>query len=190
MESDLTKRRPSIIPGFLPGLPDGWTPTIQSVEESTNEDERFEKISSGPTKTLSHLPSITSYETKPYLTIQKFHLNGHPAMSMAHTHGVCVLNTDAEQIIACDHYNNRLLMFDSNNDGNLLEIFRGDMATPECVIAHPHCPQQIYVTKAHSLSLYDLEKKQFIQKLGSEESGHANNRFNSPCGAVVDPANG
>ena len=86
--------------------------------------------------------------------------------------------------------NNRLLMFDSTTDGHLKEIFRGDMATPECVAIRPHYQQQIYITKAHSVSLYDLEKKQVIQKLGNEESGHANNRFNSPGGIVVDPANG
>ncbi|CAF1513039.1 unnamed protein product [Rotaria sordida] len=189
MESDLTKRRPSLIPGCLPGLPSGWTPIIDSVPENSNDDEDHYKKSFTPSG-LSYLPSITSYETKPYLKIKKFQLNNHPIMSMAHTHGICVLNTEAEEIIACDHYNNRLLMFDSNTDGRLLDIFRGDMATPECVTPRPHYQQQIYITKAHSISLYDLEKKHVIQKLGSEESGHANNRFKSPCGIVVDPANG
>ncbi|CAF0953565.1 unnamed protein product [Rotaria sordida] len=189
MESDLTKRRPSLIPGCLPGLPSGWTPIIDSVPESSNDDEDHYKKSFTPSG-LTYLPSITSYETKPYLKIKKFQLNNHPIMSMAHTHGICVLNTEAEEIIACDHYNNRLLMFDSNTDGRLLDIFRGDMATPECVTPRPHYQQQIYITKAHSISLYDLEKKHVIQKLGSEESGHANNRFKSPCGIVVDPANG
>jgi hypothetical protein len=185
MESELTKRRPSIIPGCLPGLPAGWTPTIDPVEEGGSDDESDHK-----TISLSFLPSITEYETKPCLTIKKFHLNNQSTMSMAHTYGVCVLNTDEEEIIACDHYNNRLLMFDSNTDGRLLEIFRGDLATPECVTPRPHYRQQIYITKAHSISLYDLEKKQYIQKLGCEESGHANNRFNSPSGLTVDPTNG
>jgi len=185
MESELTKRRPSIIPGCLPGLPAGWTPTIDPVEEGGSDDESDHKTSS-----LSFLPPITEYDIKPCLTIKKFHLNNQPTMSMAHTYGVCVLNTDEEEIIACDHYNNRLLMFDSNTDGRLLEIFRGDLATPECVTPRPHYRQQIYITKAHSISLYDLEKKQYIQKLGCEESGHANNRFNSPSGLAVDPTNG
>ena len=156
---------------------------VSAVEESDNDED-------SPSGTLDRLPSISDYETKPFLTIKKFHLDGHPPMSMAHLHGVCVLNTEAEEIIACDHYNNRLLMFDSTNDGRLLEIFRGDMATPEYVTPRPHYRQQIYLTKAHSISLYDLEKKQFIQKLGNEESGHGNNRFNSPGGIAVDSANG
>jgi hypothetical protein len=185
MESELTKRRPSIIPGFLPGLPAGWTPTIGSVEEGESDEENDHK-----TTTLSYLPAITDYETKPFITIKKFQLNNQSTTSMAHTYGICVLNTEEEEIIACDHYNNRLLMFDSNTDGHILEIFRGDLATPECVTPRPHYRQQIYITKAHSISLYDLEKKQFIQKLGTEESGHANNRFNSPSGITVDPANG
>ena len=187
MESELTKRRPSIIPGFLPGLPSEWTSTMGPIEEDENDDGKISTKSC----LLSYLPSITNYKTKPYLTIKRFHLNNKStAMSMAHTHGICILNTDAEEVIACDHYNNRLLMFDSSTDGRLLEIFRGDMSTPECVTPRPHYSKQIYITKAHSLSLYDLEKKRFIQKLGIEESGHANNRFNSPCGIVADPANG
>lgn len=187
MESELTKRRPSIIPGCLPGLPAGWTPTIGTVEEGGSDDDENEHKNSS----LSYLPAITEYETKPCLTIKKFQLNNQSTMSsMAHTYGVCVLNTEEEEIIACDHYNNRLLMFDSNTDGHLLEIFRGDIATPEYVTPRPHYRQQIYLTKAHSISLYDLEKKQFIQKLGSEESGHANNRFNSPSGIAVDPTSG
>jgi hypothetical protein len=190
MESELTKRRPSIIPGFLPGLPLGWTPNIASVDEEGDSDDENDSKKSLFSNALSYLPPILDYETKPYLTIKKFCLNNQSTMSMAHTYGVCVLNTENEEIIACDHYNNRLLMFDSNTDGQLLEIFRGDLATPENVTARPHYRQQIYVTKAHSISLYDLEKKQFIQKLGCEESGHANNRFNSPSGIAVDPANG
>lgn len=187
MESDLTKRRPSIIPGWLPGLPSGWTPTVDAVDESPKDDAEFaHKFFAS---NLVYLPSVTNYETKPYLTIKKFNLNNQASMSMAHTHGVCVLNTEGEQVIACDHYNNRLLMFDSN-DGHLLEIFRGDMATPECVASRPHYQQQIYITKAHSISLYDLEKKQTIQKLGCEEGGHANNRFSSPGGISVDATNG
>ncbi|CAF3124279.1 unnamed protein product [Rotaria socialis] len=189
MESDLTKRRPSVIPGWSPVLPAGYIPAIPPVDDTASDTEQDAKNSSTSNR-LSHLPSITSYETKPYLRIKKFHFNNQAAMSMAHTHGICVLNTDEEQIIACDHYNNRLLMFDSNTDGRLLEIFRGDMATPECVASRPHYQHQIYITKAHSISLYDLEKKQFIHQLGSEESGHANNRFNSPGGMSVDPANG
>jgi hypothetical protein len=138
---------------------------------------------------------MTNYETKSYLTIKKLHYQSPSSgqtttTSMAHTYGICVLNTEAEEIIACDHYNNRLLMFDSNENGNLLQIFRGDLATPECVTPRPNYQQQIYVTKAHSISLYDLERKMVIQKLGTEDSGHANNRFNSPSGIVVDPANG
>ena len=188
MESDLTKRRPSLVPGCLPGLPVGWTPTINSVEEGENDNENgFNNSSSS---TVPYLPSITNYETKPHLTIKKFQLNNQSTSSMALTYGICVLNTEAEEIIACDHYNNRLLMFDSNTDGHLLEIFRGDIATPEGVTPRPNYRQQIYITKAHSISLYDLEKKQFIQKLGLEESGHANNRFNIPGGVVVDPDNG
>lgn len=109
---------------------------------------------------------------------------------MAHTHGVCVLNTEAEEVIACDYYNNRLLMFDSAEDGRLLQAFRGDLTTPECVAPRPNHPQQIYITKPHAICLYDLEKKAFIQKLGAETSGHANNRFNSPGGIAVDPDNG
>ena len=192
MESELTKRRPSIIPGCLPGLPMGWTPSIGTLEEggSDDDDEENESKKTSLSSVLSYLPLITDYETKPWLTIKKFSLNNQSTMSMAHTYGVCVLNTEDEEIIACDHYNNRLLMFDSNTDGHLLEIFRGDLATPECVTARPHYRQQIYVSKAHSISLYDLEKKKFIQKLGFEESGHANNRFNSPSGIAVDPANG
>ena len=192
MESDLTKRRPSLIPGCLPGLPAGWTPMMGSVDEDENEDgQENDQKTSHPSTTLGHLPSITDYPTKPYMTIKKFHLSQQATtMSMAHTYGVCVLNTEAEEIIACDHYNNRLLMFDSSTDGRLLEIFRGDLATPECVIPRPHYQQQIYISKAHSISLYDLEKKKCIQKLGSEESGHANNRFNSPSGLAADPDNG
>jgi hypothetical protein len=190
MESDLTKRRPSLIPGCLPGLPAGWTPTIGSVTEDESDDDENDQKTPYSSSTLSNLSSITNYETKPYLTIKKFQLNNQATMSMAHTYGICVLNTEAEEIIACDHYNNRLLMFDSNTDGHLLEIFRGDMATPECVTARPNYRQQIYITKAHSISLYDLEKKQCIQKLGIEESGHANNRFNSPGGIAVDSVTG
>lgn len=191
MESELTKRRPSIIPGCLPGLPAGWTPSIGPLEEggSDDDDENDSKKSSW-SNVLTYLPPVTEYETKPWLTIKKFHLNNQATMSMAHTYGICVLNTEEEEVIACDHYNNRLLMFDSNTDGRLLEIFRGDLATPDNVVARPHYRQQIYITKAHSISLYDLEKKKFIQKLGSEESGHANNRFNSPNGIAVDPDNG
>jgi hypothetical protein len=189
MESDLTKRRPSLIPGCLPGVPAGWTPSIDTVEEGGSDEENDFKKSFSSTS-LSDLPSITNYDTTPYLTIKKFQSLNQSTMSMAHTHGICVLNTEAEEIIACDHYNNRLLMFDSNTDGHLLEIFRGDIATPECVTPRPHHRQQIYITKAHSISLYDLEKKQFIQKLGCEDNGHGNNRFNSPSGVVVDPANG
>lgn len=190
MESDLTKRRPSLIPGLLPGLPAGWTPTIGSVSEDEQEDEQ-ENRSQYSSGTIAHLPSIGDYDTKPFLTIKKFRRsNDQTTMSMAHTYGVCVLNTEEEEILACDHYNNRLLLFDSASDGRLLEIFRGDLATPECVVARPFYRQQVYLTKAHSLSLYDLEKKTFIQKLGSEENGHANNRFNSPSGLAVDPNNG
>lgn len=190
MESNLTKRRPSIVPGSLPGLPDGWTPSFDTVDEDDDRSSAF------PSSALvAALPAISNYETKPYLSIKKLHAEN-PASgktttaSMAHTYGICVLNTEAEEIIACDHYNNRLLMFESSGAGNLLEIFRGDLATPECVTPRPNYRQQIYVTKAHSISLYDLEKKQVIQKLGAEESGHANNRFNSPGGIVVDPVNG
>jgi len=194
MESDLTKRRPSIIPGCLPGLPLGWQPSVDTVEEDSSDEEN-DSLKAFSSPLISYLPPITNYETKPYLTIKKFHYQNPSSgqtstMSMAHTYGICVLNTEAEEIIACDHYNNRLLMFDSNTDGRLLQIFRGDLATPECVTPRPHHRQQIYITKAHSISLYDLEKKKFIQKLGSEESGHANNRFNLPGGVVVDPANG
>ena len=39
MESDLTKRRPSIIPGCLPGLPMGWTPSIGPLEEGGSDDD-------------------------------------------------------------------------------------------------------------------------------------------------------
>jgi len=184
MESDLTKRRPSLIPGCSLDLLAGWTPTINSVEEGENDNENFSS------SIVPYLPSITSYETKPYLTINKSQLANQSKLSMALTYGICVLNTEAEEIIACDHYNNRLLMFDSNTDGHLLDIFRGDLTSPECVTPRPNYRQQIYVTKAHSISLYDLEKKQFIQKLGIEESGHANNRFNLPGGIVVDPDNG
>lgn len=109
---------------------------------------------------------------------------------MAHTYGMCVLNTDAEELIVCDHYNNRLLMFDTQTDGRLIDVFRGDLVSPECVATRPNHPHQVYVTKAHSLSLYDLDRKQFIQRLGIEESGHANNRFNLPGGVTVDPTNG
>jgi hypothetical protein len=194
MESDLTKRRPSIIPGCLPGLPAGWTPSIGTVDEGSSDDEENDGVKSY-SSTLSYLPPISNYEIKPYLTIKKFQFQKPSSgeittMSMAHTYGICVLNTEAEEIIACDHYNNRLLMFDSNTDGRILEIFRGDLATPECVTPRPHHRQQIYITKTHSISLYDLEKKMVIQKLGGEESGHANNRFNSPGGIAVDPANG
>ncbi|CAF1043315.1 unnamed protein product [Adineta steineri] len=184
MESDLTKRRPSLVPDSFPCFPPGWTPTIPAVEEDDIDDEN-----NYSRRVLPYLPTITSYDTKPHMTIKKFQLNNHSS-SMAHTYGICVLNTEAEEIIACDHYNNRLLMFDSTTDGRLLESFRGDIATPECVTTRPNHPQQIYITKAHSISLYDLEKKQFIQKLGIEESGHANNRFNLPGGIVVDPENG
>jgi len=190
MESELTKRRPSIIPGCLPGFPGGWTPSIGPLEEGSDDDEENESKKSLFSNEIAYLPPIADYETKPWLTIKKFRLNSQSTILMAHTHGICVLNSEDEEIIACDHYNNRLLMFDSNTDGRLLEIFRGDLATPESVLARPHYRQQIYVTKAHSISLYDLEKKKFIQKLGCEESGHANNRFNSPCGMAVDPANG
>lgn len=189
MESELTKRRPSIIPGCLPGLPAGWTPTIDPVEEAGSDDDENDRKKL-LFSALPYLPAINEYETKPSLKIKKFPSNNQTTMSMAHTHGVCVLNTENEEILACDHYNNRLLMFDSNSDGRLLEIFRGDLATPEYVTPRPHYRQQVYLTKAHSISLYDLEKKQFIQKLGTEESGHANNRFNSPNGVAVDPING
>jgi hypothetical protein len=195
MESDLTKRRPSIIPGCLPGLPLGWSPSIDTVEEDTSDEDEIERLKSFSSPLISYLPPITNYETKPYMTIKKFQYQNPSSgqtttMSMAHTYGICLLNTEAEEIIACDHYNNRLLMFDSNTDGRLLEIFRGDLATPECVTPRPHHRQQIYLTKANSISLYDLEKKKIIQKLGNEESGHANNRFKSPSGIVVDPVNG
>lgn len=194
MESDLTKRRPSIIPGSLPDFP-GWTPSIDTVEEDDSDEEENGRSKSFSSPLISYLPSIKTYETKSYLTIKKFPYQNPSSgqtttMSMAHTYGICVLNTEAEEIIACDHYNNRLLMFDSNTDGRLLQIFRGDLATPECVTPRPHHRQQIYVTKAHSISLYDLEKKKIVQKLGNEESGHANNRFNIPGGVVVDPNNG
>ena len=195
MESNLTKRRPSLVPGSLPGLPPAWTPSIDPVDEDASDDESTSRSNSYPSTSLCFLPSITDYDKKPYMTIKKFHVPN-PAstqrttMSMAHTYGVCVLNTEAEEIIACDHYNNRLLMFDSSTDGRLLEIFRGDLATPECVTPRPHYRQQIYVTKAHSVSLYDLEKKMCIQKLGSEESGHGNNRFNLPGGIAIDQSNG
>lgn len=192
MESELTKRRPSIIPGCLPGLPGGWTPSIGTLEEGgSDEDDDNDLKKSMWSNALTYLPPITEYETKPWLTIKKFRLPNQQTMSsMAHTHGICVLNTDDEEIIACDHYNNRLLMFDSNTDGRLLESFRGDLATPDNVCARPNYRQQVYVTKAHSISLYDLEKKKFIQKLGGEESGHANNRFSSPTGIAVDSDNG
>lgn len=195
MESDLTKRRPSIIPGSLPGFPPGWTPSVDTVEEDVSDDEENGRSYSFSSPLISYLPPIKTYEPKSYLTIKKFPYQNPSSgqtttMSMAHTYGICVLNTEAEEIIACDHYNNRLLMFDSNTDGRLLQIFRGDLATPECVTPRPHHRQQIYVTKAHSISLYDLEKKKIIQKLGSEDSGHANNRFNIPGGVVVDPNNG
>ncbi|CAF1348097.1 unnamed protein product [Adineta ricciae] len=188
MESDLTKRRPSLVPDCLPGLPVGWTPTIPIIEENDNDDENNSRCSSS--SALSYLPAIADYEINPYMAIKKFQLNNHAPSSMAHTYGICVLNTDAEEILVCDHYNNRLLMFDSMTDGRLLEVYRGDLVSPECVATRPNHPQQVYITKAHSLSLYDLEKKQFIQKLGIEESGHANNRFNLPGGIVVDPENG
>ncbi|CAF1384768.1 unnamed protein product [Didymodactylos carnosus] len=178
MEHDLTKRRPSIIPGTLPLL-GSWTPTIPSLEE--------EECSAGGTL-LSYLPPISSYDTKPVLTIKKFSSPTIAQTSIAHTYGICLLDTDDEQLIVCDHYNNRLIMFNSN-DGSLIDIFR-QISVPESVCIRPNHPQQIYVTKAHSLNLYDIEKKQIIQKLGSEESGHANNRFNLPCGIVVDPGNG
>jgi hypothetical protein len=194
MESSLTKRRPSLVTGGLPELPAGWTPSFNTVEEDLDDDdEQNAHLDAYPPTSLSYLPSITSYETKPYLIIKKFQnpsASLTTSASMAHTHGVCVLNTEAEEIIACDHYNNRLLMFDSTSDGRLLEIFRGDLSTPECVTPRPNHRQQIYVTKAHSISLYDLEKKVIIQKLGGDVSGHANNRFNSPAGVVVDPDNG
>lgn len=194
MESDLTKRRPSLIPGCLPGVPAGWTPMVGSLgendQENENEDEDNLK-SCHSSAILDFLPPIDSYQTKSFLTIKKFRRpNDQTTMSMAHTHGICVLNTEEEEILACDHYNNRLLLFDSATDGRLLEIFRGDLATPECVVARPFYRQQIYITKAHSLSLYDLEKKTFIQKLGTEEQGHANNGFNSPNGLAVDPNSG
>ena len=187
MESDLTKRRPSLIPGCLPGVPAGWTPMFGSLGEKEEEDAESPHSSAS----LSFLPPIDSYPTKPFLTIKKFRrANDQTTLSMAHTHGVCVLNTEEEEILACDHYNNRLLLFDSATDGRLLEVFRGDLATPECVVARPFYRQQVYLTKAHSLSLYDLEKKTCIQKLGTEEQGHANNRFNSPTGLAVDANNG
>lgn len=195
MESDLTKRRPSIIPGSLPGLPDGWAPSFDTVEEDVSDEEELERLKSYKAPLIDYLPPIKTYETKSYMAIKKFPYTNPTSgqtttLSMAHTYGICVLNTEAEEIIACDHYNNRLLMFDSNTDGRLLQIFRGDLATPECVTPRPHNRQQIYVTKAHSISLYDLEKKKVVQKLGGEESGHANNRFNIPGGVVVDPNNG
>ena len=195
MESDLTKRRPSIIPGSLPGLPAGWSPSVDTVEEDVSDEDDIIRSRSYSSALVSSLPSITTYETKPYMTIKKFQYENPTSgqtttMSMAHTYGICVLNTEAEEIIACDHYNNRLIMFDSTTDGRALQIFRGDMATPECVTPRPHHRQQIYITKAHSISLYDLEKKKVIQKLGGEESGHANNRFNLPSGVVVDPTSG
>ena len=114
MESDLTKRRPSIIPG-LPGLPAGWTPSVGTVEEDVSDVET-ERTKSFSSPLLSYIPPITTYETKPYLTIKKFHYQNPSSgqtttMSMAHTYGICVLNTEDEEIIACDHYNNRLLMF-------------------------------------------------------------------------------
>ena len=194
MESNLTKRRPSLITG-LPDLSAGWAPAFDTVEEDIDDDDENGLVNRYPSTTLSYLPPIINYETKPYLKIKKFQFENPSSgqtvtSSMAHTHGVCVLNTEAEEIIACDHYNNRLLMFDSNTDGRLLEIFRGDISTPECVTPRPNHRQQIYVTKAHSISLYDLEKKAFIHKLGNETSGHANNRFNSPGGVAVDPNNG
>jgi hypothetical protein len=195
MESNLTKRRPSIVPGSLNGLPEGWTPSVDAIDEDRSDDEGNDHSKSYSSALVPSLPSITNYDAKPYLTIKKFHYRNpstgqSSTMSMAHTYGICILNTEAEEIIACDHYNNRLLMFDTTTDGHLLQIFRGDLATPECVTPRPNYRQQIYVTKAHSISLYDLEKKMVIQKLGSEESGHANNRFNSPSGIVVDPTNG
>ncbi|CAF0771880.1 unnamed protein product [Adineta steineri] len=198
MESLLTKRRPSIVPGYLPDSSDTQTLSVGTANENKNTDVHPKFISSSSSSSLvTSLPSITNYETKSYFTLKKFHYENASSgrasptpMSIAHTYGICVLNTDAEEIIVCDHYNNRLLMFDSNANGNLLQIFRGDLATPECVTPRPNYPQQIYVTKAHSLSLYDLEKKMVIQKLGTEESGHANNRFNSPSGIAVDPTNG
>lgn len=195
MESDLTKRRPSIVLGSLPGLPPGWAPSIDTVEEDESDEDEPGRSKSHSSAVIPYLPPIKNYETKPFMTIKKFQYQNPSSgqtttMSMAHTYGICVLNTEAEEIIACDHYNNRLLMFDSNTDGRLLQIFRGDLATPECVTPRPHHRQQIYVTKAHSVSLYDLEKKKVIQKLGGEENGHANNRFNLPGGIVVDPNNG
>lgn len=195
MESDLTKRRPSIIPGCLPGLPGGWTPSVDTVEEDESDNEENEISNSHKTPYISYLPPISNYDLKPYLTIKKFQYenpaNGQTTnMSMAHTHGICVLNTEAEEVIACDYYHNRLLMFDTTTDGRLLEIFRGDLSTPEAVAPRPHHRQHIYVTRAHSIQLYDLEKKKAIQKLGTSDSGHANNRFNLPRGITVDPDNG
>ncbi|CAF2265362.1 unnamed protein product [Rotaria magnacalcarata] len=195
MESDLTKRRPSIIAGCLPGVPAGWTPSVDTVEEDESDNEENEISKSYSSPLVSYLPPITNYETKPYLTIKKFQYENPSSgqttsMSMAHTHGVCILNTEEEEIIACDYYHNRLLMFDSNKDGRLLEIFRGGLSTPESVTPRPHHRQHIYVTKAHSLLLYDLEKKKVVQQLGTSESGHANNRFNLPRGITVDPTTG
>jgi hypothetical protein len=191
MESGLTKRRPSIIPDFAPHLLSSRMPTIGSIDENDSDSNESDQTTTYPSTTLAELPLLASYQVEPFLVIKKFRFDQQSTtMSMAHTYGVCVLNTEAEEIIACDHYNNRLLMFDSNADGRLLEIFRGDMATPECVTPRPFYRQQIYISKAHSLSLYDLEKKKFIQKLGCEEKGHANNRFNSPSGIAVDPDNG
>jgi hypothetical protein len=194
MESNLTKRRPSIIPGSLSDLPDGWTPSFDPVEEDANDEEN-ETIEQYPSITLAYLPSVRTYETKAFLKIKKFTYQSQTnnqliSSSMAHTHGLCVLNTEAEEIVACDYYNNRLLMFDSTSDGHLLEIFRGDLSTPECVTPRPNHPHHVYVTKAHSICLYDLQRKKIIQKLGSENSGHANNRFNAPGGIAVDPNNG
>ena len=195
MESNLTKRRPSLIPGCSPNLSLGWSPSFDAVEEDSNDDEENEHVNQKFSSDLPFLPAISNYDMKPHLKIKKFQYQNAStgqtvSTSMAHTHGICVLNTEEEQVIACDYYNNRLLMFDSNTDGRLLEIFRGDLTTPECVAPRPNHPKQIYISKAHSISLYDLEKKTFIHKLGNDTSGHANNRFNSPGGLAIDSDNG
>lgn len=195
MESSLTKRRPSLIPGSSDEPTLLWSPSFDTVFEDSSDDETNETAKRRKSDIIDYLPSITEYEKNPSLIIKKFQYKNPSTgqttnTSMAHTHGLCILNTEEEQIIACDHFNNRLLMFDSINDGQLLEMFRGELSTPECVAARPHYRQQIYVTKAHSLALYDLEKKVFIRTLGNDTDGHANNRFHSPGGVTVDPENG
>ena len=72
MESELTKRRPSIVQGSLPGLPLGWSPSIETVEEDDSDFDENDEIRNHSSPLISSLPSITTYENKPYLTIKKF----------------------------------------------------------------------------------------------------------------------